>query len=96
MKITSEHEGMAFSDLRLHKLASQSDPDEIMIDATHLKAHRTASSLPKGGGCSPPYWANKGWAELEIACGLRRAWTPHSPAAEPSFSDAGHRRPPSV
>jgi len=30
-------------------LASESPPDEIMIDATHLKAHRTASSLLKGG-----------------------------------------------
>ena len=25
------------------------EPDRIMIDATHLKAHRTASSLLKGG-----------------------------------------------
>ena len=24
-------------------------PERIMIDATHLKAHRTAASLPKGG-----------------------------------------------
>ncbi len=30
-------------------LASEHDPEEIMIDATHLKAHRTASSLVKGG-----------------------------------------------
>ena len=30
-------------------LSDQSDRDEIMIDATHLKAHRTASSLLKGG-----------------------------------------------
>jgi transposase len=26
------------------------EPDRIMIDATHLKAHRTAASLLKGGG----------------------------------------------
>ena len=32
-------------------------PDRLMIDATHLKAHRTASSLLKGG-CSPRYRAN--------------------------------------
>ncbi len=25
------------------------EPDTIMIDATHLKAHRTAASLLKGG-----------------------------------------------
>ena len=34
-------------------LAAQGDePDEVMIDATHLKAHRTAASLLKGG-CFP-------------------------------------------
>lgn len=27
------------------------EPDAIMIDATHLKAHRTAASLLKGGAC---------------------------------------------
>lgn len=32
------------------KLAGQAgEPDRIMIDATHLKAHRTAASLLKGG-----------------------------------------------
>lgn len=31
-------------------LAAQGgEPDEVMIDATHLKAHRTAASLLKGG-----------------------------------------------
>ncbi len=31
-------------------LVSESDPpDRLMIDATHLKAHRTACSLLKGG-----------------------------------------------
>ena len=29
-------------------------PDRLMIDATHLKAHRTAASLAKRG-CSPRY-----------------------------------------
>lgn len=29
--------------------ASEAPPDTLMIDATHLKAHRTASSLLKGG-----------------------------------------------
>ena len=44
-------------------------PERIMIDATHLKAHRTAASLLKRG-CSPPYWADQGRAELEAARGL--------------------------
>ena len=39
-------------------LATQNGvPDRLMIDATHLKAHRTACSLLKGG-CSPPYRAH--------------------------------------
>jgi putative transposase len=29
--------------------AKAGEPDQIMIDATHLKAHRTAASLLKGG-----------------------------------------------
>ena len=29
------------------------EPDRIMIDATHLKAHRTAASLLKGGLSEP-------------------------------------------
>jgi len=29
--------------------AEEGPPDRLMIDATHLKAHRTASSLLKGG-----------------------------------------------
>ena len=29
--------------------ARAGEPDEVMIDATHLKAHRTAASLLKGG-----------------------------------------------
>ena len=30
-------------------VAEDGPPDQLMIDATHLKAHRTASSLLKGG-----------------------------------------------
>ena len=31
-----------------------------MIDATDIKAHPTASSLNKGGGCPPPDWWHQG------------------------------------
>jgi putative transposase len=41
-----------------------------MIDATHLKAHRTAASLQKRG-CSPSYRAHQGWTELHAACRMR-------------------------
>lgn len=39
-------------------------PERIMIDATHLKAHRTAASLLKRG-CSPSYRANQRRTELQ-------------------------------
>ena len=32
-----------------HLAAEDGPPDRVMIDATHLKAHRTACSLLKGG-----------------------------------------------
>ena len=49
------------------ELAGQeAKPKRLMIDATHLKAHRTAGSLQKRGS-SPPYWADQRWGELEAA-----------------------------
>ena len=33
-------------------------PERVMIDATHLKAHRTAASLLKKRACSPTYRAH--------------------------------------
>jgi transposase len=44
-------------------VAKNSPPDRLMIDATHLIAHRTACSLVKGG-CSPRYRPHQGRAEL--------------------------------
>ncbi len=38
-----------FDKIFSHLTASDGPPDTLMIDATHLKAHRTASSLLKGG-----------------------------------------------
>lgn len=35
------------------------EPERVMIDATHLKAHRAAASLLKRG-CSTPYRPHKG------------------------------------
>jgi putative transposase len=45
-------------------------PDRLMIDATYLKAHRTAASLLKRG-FSPPYRAHERRLELEAARGRR-------------------------
>lgn len=45
--------------------------DRIMIDAMHLKAHRTAASLLKKG-CSPSHRPHQGRAELQAPRRLRR------------------------
>lgn len=52
------------------ELAGEADgPDRIMIDATHLKAHRTAASLLKVGGL-PWRVGRTGGAELQTPCCL--------------------------
>lgn len=38
-----------FDSIFSNLVAGDGPPDTLMIDATHLKAHRTASSLVKGG-----------------------------------------------
>jgi len=50
--------------------AKGSKPDRLMIDATHLKAHRTAASLLKKGHF-PTYRAHEGRLELQAARGMR-------------------------
>jgi len=67
------------------ELASKAGtPARVMIDATHLKAHRTAASLLKKG-LFPTYRAHERRLELQAACGLRR------PGA--ATGHAAHRRP---
>ena len=62
---------------KLTKLARKGgNTDVLMIDATHLKAHRTASSLELKKGRRPPDWFHQGWIERETACCNRRAWLP--------------------
>ncbi|VFU10545.1 transposase [Methylocella tundrae] len=57
-------------------------PDRLMIDATHLKAHRTAASLLKKRGCSQTYRAHQGRPELQASRGLRWPGPPTGDAAE--------------
>jgi len=53
----------------LMELAREGDnTDTLMIDATHLKAYRTASSLGRKNSKRPHDWPDKGWAELKTAC----------------------------
>lgn len=58
--------------------AKRSKPEQLMIDATHLKAHRTAASLLKKG-CSPTYRTQQRRVKLQAACCLR--WS--RPTADP-------------
>jgi transposase len=55
-------------------------PERIMIDATHLKAHRTAASLLKRG-CSPSHRAHERRPELQAPCRLRWRRQADHPAA---------------
>ena len=56
-------------------------PDQLMIDATHLKAHRTAASLLKKG-CSPTYPTHQRRPELQASRRLRRQGPATSHAAQ--------------
>jgi putative transposase len=58
--------------------------DQLMIDATHLKAHRTAASLRACSkrGCSPMYRAHQRRLEFQAACRLRRPRTTAGHAAQ--------------
>jgi transposase len=56
-------------------------PSRLIIDATHLKAPRTAASLLKRA-CSPTYQADQGRPELEAARRVRWPGTPRHHAAQ--------------
>ncbi|WP_252349008.1 transposase [Gluconobacter cerevisiae] len=53
----------------------------LMIDATHLKAHRTSASLLKKG-LSPSYRTNKRRPELKTSCHVRWTGTPCPPSSD--------------
>lgn len=55
-------------------------PDRLMIDATHLKAHRTAASLYKKGLF--PAVSGERWLEFQAARSLRWRGTPARHAAQ--------------
>lgn len=68
----------------LTELTAQGDgTGTLMIDVTHLKAHRTASSMGLKKGARPPDWPHQGWTELETPCrnrcgGSSNPTIPHS------------------
>jgi transposase len=56
----------------LQKL-SKCETEILMMDATHLKVHRTAASLKKGV-FPAAHWANKGGLGKQAACRLWWLW----------------------
>jgi len=54
--------------------AAKAEPRTIMIDATYLKAHRTASSGAKKGS-KPSTWTDRRWQKYEAACDHGSEWT---------------------
>ncbi len=57
-------------------------PERVMIDSTHLKAHRTAASLLKKGAVPRPHWAHERRPELEAPRCLRRQGQARRPPAQ--------------
>lgn len=59
------------------RVVSGPKPERIMIDATHLKAHRTAASLLKSAGrLFPPYRQDERRLELQVPRSVRREGRP--------------------
>ena len=68
--------------------ASGKDKEVVMIDSTHLKAHRTSASLLKKGAL-PAYRPQPGRADLQATRGLRR----QRPANPTAFDRRPGQRP---
>ena len=68
--------------------------DTIMIDSTHLKAHRTSASLSKGDQ-TEGHRAHQRWAKLQAAHGVGRTGAPADilPVARPDERCAWRPRP---
>ncbi len=63
---------LIFSELPASDSAERPDapePEVLMVDATDIKAHPTASSLNKGG-VTPPDWLDQGGHDQQAPWGL--------------------------
>lgn len=77
----------------LTELAAEGQEVEaVMIDATHLKAHRTASSLRGKKGMQTLHRAHQRRAELETARRRGRQGAPHRHVSEHRTDQRLHRR----
>ena len=72
-----------FAQMMTGLVADHGEEKTVMIDATYLKAHRTASSLGvKKRGVWPPDWAHQGRHEHKAACLLRQQRPPAEPVCD--------------
>ncbi len=62
--------------------AEHGEKRTVMIDATYLKAHRTASSMTAKKGAWTPDWPDQGRHEHETARHLRQSRTPAEPVRD--------------
>ena len=69
---------------------AQSERRTVMIDATYLKAHRTASSLRVKRGAWAADRAHEGRHEHQASRSDRCQWTPHQPVHDSGPSQRLH------
>jgi hypothetical protein len=66
--LSAGHKLVVFDQIFSGLVTGGAEPDIVMIDATHLKAHGTACSLVKKRGCPATNWQNQRQPELKAAC----------------------------
>ena len=73
--------------------ADHGEKKTVMIDATYLKAHRTATSLGAKKGAWTPDWPDQGWHEHQAARHLRQPRTPAELVRDRRTGQRLHRSP---
>lgn len=71
--------------------AEHGEEKTVMIDATYLKAHRTATSLGVKKGARTPDWPNQRRHEHQVARHLRQSGTPAQPVRHGRRGQRLHR-----
>ena len=80
-----------FAQMMIGLAADHGEEKTVMIDATYLKAHRTASSLGVKKGAWPSDRAHKGRHEYKAACTLRQPGPPAKPVCHRWSGQRLHR-----
>lgn len=85
-----------FNRIFAEQAAKAGEADTILIDGTHLKAHRAAASPleEQGMGSSPMSWAHQRRPEFQAASGPRRSGLAARPAAGRRVDERLERRCP--